>query len=71
MLNQDRVGFIGIKELSNYLSISQFTLRRWAETEAFPSPAIRVGARRERKWLRVDIEAWLIKSATKNKEAGK
>jgi len=58
-------GYIGIRDLAKYLSISPISLRRWSASGDFPAPAQRVGKRRERKWLRSEIETWLIQNATK------
>lgn len=55
---------VGIKELAKILSVTQITLRRWDASGNLPK-AIRVGPQNHRRWLRTEIDSWLLERARK------
>ena len=60
--------FLNIKQAAAFLNVSEVSLRRW--TNAGTLPCLRVGAKRERRFRRSDLIAFLTQDGTPSSPAG-
>jgi len=64
-MKEDYLGteWLGLRQVTEYASISERTLRSWIHSPAYPLPAVRVGGKILVK--RSDLDAWLASHRVK------
>jgi transcriptional repressor of dcmA and dcmR len=56
-MNENKNGLLTLDEAAAYLGVAKITLRRW--TRAGQLPCVRVGNRRDRRFRKQDLDAYI------------